>query len=71
VRDLWTLHGIQSNCTAAIWRSDFGVELRILHGGELLESRLSRYGEAPLLLITDQLRANLIEQGWRHMPAPL
>jgi hypothetical protein len=36
-----------------------------------MESRLSLYGEAPLLLIADQLRANLIEQGWRDMPAPL
>jgi hypothetical protein len=27
VRDLWTLHGIQSNVTAAIWRNDFGLEL--------------------------------------------
>jgi hypothetical protein len=44
VRDLWTLHGIQSNVTAAIWRNDFGLELRIEHGGELVESRLSRVG---------------------------
>ena len=54
VRDLWTLHGIQSNVTAAIWRNDFGLELRIEHGGELVESRLSRVGEAPLLLIADR-----------------
>ena len=39
VRDLWTLHGIQSTVTAAIWRNDFGLELRIDHGGELMESR--------------------------------
>jgi hypothetical protein len=64
VRDLWTLNGIQSTCTAAIWRNDFGLELRVLHGDELLESRLSRYGEAPLLLIADQLKANLLQQGW-------
>jgi len=61
VRDVWTLHGIQSNVTAAIWRNDFGLELRVEHGGELIESRLSRFGEAPLLLIAD---AHLIEQGW-------
>ena len=36
-----------------------------------MESRLSRYDEAPPLLIADQLRANLIEQGWRDRPAPL
>jgi hypothetical protein len=34
----------------------------------LIESRLSRFGEAPLLLIADQLKANLIEQGWFETP---
>ena len=64
VRDVWTLHGIQSKVTAAIWRNDFGLELRVEHGGEFVESRLSRVGEAPLLLVADELKANLIEQGW-------
>jgi hypothetical protein len=71
LHDVWSLHGIQGICTAAIVRTTFGHELRVLHDGQLIESRLSRYGEAPLLPIADQLRANLIEQGWRHMPAPL
>jgi hypothetical protein len=47
----------------AIWRNDFGVELRVEHGGELVESRLSRVGEAPLLLIADEVKANLIAHG--------
>jgi hypothetical protein len=64
VRILWTLHGMQSKCRAAIYRNDFGLELRVDHGGELVESRLSRFGEAPLLLIAEELRANLIGQGW-------
>jgi hypothetical protein len=34
IRDLWTLHWSQSDCTAAIWRNDFGLELRVLHGDE-------------------------------------
>jgi hypothetical protein len=29
VRDLWMLRGITSNVTAAIWRNDFGLELRV------------------------------------------
>ena len=58
VRDLWTLHWMQSNCTAAIWRNDFGLELRVLHGDELIESRLSRYGEVPLLLTAEEGRAS-------------
>jgi hypothetical protein len=44
------------------------LELRVLHGDELVESRLSRVGEAPLLLIADQVKANLIEKGWRQTP---
>jgi hypothetical protein len=64
---------MQSDCTAAIaaiWRNDFGLELRVLHGDELIESRLSRYGEAPLLLIADAVKANLIAQGWSEPPQP-
>jgi len=68
VRDLWTLRWMESNCTAAIWRNDFGLELRVLHGDELIESRLSRFGEAPLLLIADELRANLMEHVWTETP---
>jgi hypothetical protein len=68
VRDLWRLRGAQSDVTAAIWRNDFGLELRVEHGGELIESGLSRFGEAPLLLIADQLKANLIQQGWVEPP---
>ena len=54
VRNLWQLRGITSNVTAAIWSNNFGHELRVLHDGQLIESRLSRYGQAPLLLIADQ-----------------
>jgi hypothetical protein len=34
VRDLWQLRGITSNVTAAIWRNDFGLELRVENNGE-------------------------------------
>jgi hypothetical protein len=68
IRDLWTLNGVRSTCTAAIWRNDFGLELRVENNGDLVESRLSRVGEGPLLLIADQVKANLIEQGWTEQP---
>ena len=67
VRDVWTLRYIETNCTATIWRNDFGLELRVEHGGELIESRLSHYGIEPLLLIADQIRTNLIAQGWHEL----
>ena len=58
VRDVWTLRYIETNCAAAIWRNDFGLELHVEHGGELIESRLLRYGLEQLLLIADQIRSN-------------
>jgi hypothetical protein len=64
VRDVWTLRYVETNCTARIFRNDFGLELHVEHRGESIESRLSRYGIEPLLLIADQIRTNLIAQGW-------
>jgi len=29
VRDVWTLRYVETNCTATIWRNDFGLELRV------------------------------------------
>ena len=45
VRDVWTLRYVETNCTAAIWRNNFRLELRVEHGGKLIESRLLRYGD--------------------------
>jgi hypothetical protein len=53
-----------SIATATIYRYNFGLELRIELAGELIESRLSRVGEEPLILIAEQAKAELIEQGW-------
>jgi hypothetical protein len=39
-----------------MYRTTFGIELRLHLGDELIESRLSRYGEAPLLLIAEQAK---------------
>jgi hypothetical protein len=48
IRDVWVLHGIERNCVAGLYRTTFGIELRFHLGDDLIESRLSRYGEAPL-----------------------
>jgi hypothetical protein len=42
--------------------------LRLHLGDELIESRLSRYGEAPLLLIAEQAKQNLLKEGWTELP---
>jgi hypothetical protein len=68
VRDLWTLQGIMSTCTAAIWRNNFGLELRIEHGRRADRIAVVTRREAPLLLIPNELKANLIEQGWFEPP---
>ena len=67
VRDLWVLHGIESNCVAGLYQTTFGVELRIYHGNELIESRLSRYGEEPLLLMAEQAKQHLLKLGWTEL----
>jgi len=64
VCDLWTLHSVQATRTAAIWRNDFGLELRVEHGGELIESRLSRFGESAAAPHRPPTEANLMEDGW-------
>jgi hypothetical protein len=48
IRDVWVLHGIERKCVAGLYRTTFGIELRLHLGDELVESRLSRYGAAPL-----------------------
>jgi len=63
IRDLWVLHGIQSKCVAGLYRNDYGIELRIDLGNELIESRLSRFGEAPLVLIAEEAKQNLLTLG--------
>jgi hypothetical protein len=42
VRDVWVLHGIESNCVAGLYQTTFGIELRIHQNNEMVESRLSR-----------------------------
>jgi hypothetical protein len=67
VRDLWVLHGLESNCSAGLYQTTFGVELRIHQNNELIESRLSRYGEEPLLLTAEQAKQNLLKLGWTEL----
>ena len=68
VRDLWILYGQQATCTASIYRTDAGLELRIALGGELTHTQLSRFGEQPLIMRADRVRAELLEQGWFERP---
>jgi len=62
------LHGIERKCVAGLYRTTFGIELRLHLGDELIESRLSRYGEAPLLLRAEQAKQNLSKDGWTELP---
>jgi hypothetical protein len=59
-------HRIELRCR--LYRTTFGVELRIHQNNELIESRLSRYGEAPLVLIAEQAKQNLLKLGWTGLP---
>jgi len=53
---------------AAIYQVATGVELRILHHGEIQETQLSRTGEQPLIERAERLKALLLEQGWTEVP---
>ena len=68
IRDVWVLHGLERTCVAGLDRMTFGMELRLHLGDELVESRLSRYGEAPLLLIAEQAKQDLLKDGWTELP---
>jgi hypothetical protein len=57
IRDVWVLHGIERKCVAGLYRTTF-----------LVESRLSRYGEAPLLLIAEEAKQDLLKHGWTELP---
>jgi hypothetical protein len=62
------LHGIDRKCAAGLYRTIFGIELRLHLDDELMESRLSRYDEAPLLLMAEQAKQNLLQEGWTELP---
>jgi hypothetical protein len=62
------LHGIERKCLAGSYRTTFSIELRLHLGDELVESRLSRYDEAPLLLIAEEAKRDLLKQGWTELP---
>ena len=42
--------------------------MRIELARKLIESRLSRIGEEPVILITEPAKSELLEQGWLEQP---
>ena len=42
--------------------------MRTHQGNELIESRLSRFGAAPLILIAEEAKQNLLKLGWTELP---
>jgi hypothetical protein len=44
------------------------IKLRLHLGNELVESRFSRCGEAPLLLIAKEAKRNLLKDDWTELP---
>lgn len=61
----------QAILTAAIYRTDTGLELRIGFSlTNLIHSELSRKGDAPLLARAEDLGLVLLGQGWIELRAP-
>ena len=66
-RDERSVFGPDRSVTAAIYVTDAGRELRVHYGANinnLLDSLLSREGDAPLEARADHLRSILREQKW-------
>ena len=64
--------GPDRTITAGIYRTDAGLELRVVNGdnpNDLYDSLLSRDGDAPLEFRADELKAVLTEQGWTRKDA--
>ena len=65
-RVLWTMRSaVGKEITAGIFDVATGRELRVALGDALLESRLSRQGDAPLELRACEIRNLLATRGWR------
>jgi len=69
LRTLWTMHRArpQSTVTAAIWQTETGHELRVIYNDDpdnMLDTVLSRTGDAPLEQRATDLRGVLASQGW-------
>jgi len=58
------LLGIYSTCIAGLYRNNFGIELRIDLGNELIESRLFCYGEEPA---APHCRSRLVPHRMRNL----
>jgi hypothetical protein len=64
-RVLWTMRSaVGKEITAAIFEVITGRELRVSLGDELLESRLSRGGDAVVESRAGEIRARLATRGW-------
>lgn len=64
-RTLWRMRSaVGREITAAIFNVTTGRELRIALGDDLLESRLSRAGDAPLESRAAEVQALLATRGW-------
>lgn len=69
-RTLWTMTRHDKTVTAAIYLTDVGRELRVHYGADvdnLLDSLLSRTGDAPLEVRAADLRSVLTAQGWTEV----
>jgi len=63
IHDVWVLHGIERNCVAGLYRTTIGIELGLHLGNDLIQSRLSQCGEAPLQLIAEDAKQHQLKQG--------
>jgi len=68
VRELWRMKGTDIHAVvASLYQVDTGLELRIVSGGDIVETQLSRTGEQPLLERAARLKQELVAGGWTEL----
>ena len=68
----WTLRKGSKAAKCAVWSHQFGWELRLIAGPELVQSQVCR-SETELIETQEQWKAAMLEKGWQeqHLDCPM
>ena len=61
----WTLRKGSKAAKCAVWSHQFGWELRLIAGPELVQSQVCR-SETELIETQEQWKAAILEKGWQE-----
>lgn len=68
VREVWRLKAVSPHAAVAtIYEVDGGLELHVTYQGDIIETVVSRTGEAPLLQRAEAAKQALVSNGWTEI----